>query len=187
MKHPPSCGCSHHRPPGPVPCPQPSGVLLNRIVACEKRVIPRLCTVLDAFGLPECVQPVRLQSIFPANDPPAWTILGECDPCGRIPMCVSIPLRLLLADSCGRTYPASAMLDVETWLPRAFADSWDCRMQILPSVQLLCRECMSCDTRFEVQLHVTLDLYLLRPEVFHMKPPRPSCPDLPLYPPPICH
>lgn len=187
MKHPPSCGCARHRPPPPPPCPRPSGVLLPKIIDSVQRVIPRLCTVLDAFCLPEGLHPLRLQRILPSADPPAWTILGEGDGCGRIPVCVSIPLRLLVLDSCGRRHTASAVVDVETWLPCAFVDSWGCRLQVIPCVQLVCGECLSCDSRFEVQLHVTLDIYLLHPEVFHMKPPAPACPDLPLYPPPIRH
>ena len=181
MKHPPSCHC--RKPPAPV-C---EGVLLPKITLSAQRVIPRLCTVLEAFGLPECSYPVRLQRVLPSADPPAWTILGECDGCGRIPVCISIPLRLMVADSCARTYTSSAMVDVETWLPRAFVESWGSRLIIIPGVHLLCGECLSCDPRFEVQLHVTLDVYLVHPEVCRMNRPAPACPDLPLYPPPIRH
>lgn len=187
MKHVPSCGCVPHRPPPPCPTAHVTGngVLLDRVIACEKRVIPRLCTVLEAFGLPECASPFRLIRVLPSIDPPTWSIPGDSDHCGHLPVCLSIPVRLVLCDSCGRSHTASASVDVETWPPHSFLEGWGTELRIMPCIRLLCGECLSCDTRFEVQLHVALDLYLLRPEVFHMN--RPACPELPLYPPPIHH
>ena len=188
MKHSSACGCAPHRPPPvpmrPAPC---TGVLLDRIISSEKRVIPRLCTVLEAFGLPDCAPPLRLVRIVPAEGIPSWTVTGDPDPCGRVPVCVSIPVRMILCDSCGRTHSATAVIDVQTWIPCAMTESWGCRLHIVPAIQLLCRECLSCDAHFEVQLHITLDFYLLRPEAVYPGRPAPACPDLPLYPPPICH
>ena len=189
MKHPASCGCRPPKPPVPRPphSPPADGVLLSRVAAMEKRVIPRLCTVLEAFGLPECAYPLRLQKLIPAEGQPACTVLGECNPCGRVPVCVSIPVRMLICDANGRRHSVSAMVDVQTWIPGRMLECWGCQWCILPCIQLLCGECLSCDARFEVSLHITLDFYLLRPEVFRPGRPAAVCPDLPLYPPPIRH
>jgi len=120
LKHPSACGCGHSRPPAPPPRPSPhDGVLLPRIAGCEKRVIPRLCTVLEAFGLPECAFPLRLERLLPSESFPTWTT-GRTDGCGRAALCVSIPVRMVLRDRCGHLVSASSVVDVDTWIPCRF-------------------------------------------------------------------
>ena len=164
------------RPHPPRPAP-PQGFLIQKIIACEKRSIPCLCAewCFDACGT-GCIQSVS------ACGTPCWTVENGCT------LRVSIPLSVRLCDSCGRCFSKSASLDVETDLPHHFV----CQLEeprntllILPCVRLVHAEC-SCNGCFRVQLAVSLDLFLLRYETCQLGGCKPQCPQLPLYPPPVC-
>lgn len=181
MNHSPSRMRRPHPPAGPGAC----GWLLPQIVCCEHRTIPCFCATLELFGLPECAGELSLCSIVPAGEEPTLALCGACDPCGRIPVRVSIPVSVLLQSGCTQ-HRASSVVDVDTWLPSAFAPEWPMRVLILPRLRPVCGCSRVCGTRLEVQLHIELDCYVLCLRACHAQPPAPACPQLPLYPPPIC-
>ena len=170
------------------PCSQPSppGMLLPRIVAHESRCIPRLCTQLCLTGLPECAcPPLCLRSLQPACQPPEWTLCGSPDGCGRQQMQVRIPVSAQLCDGCGNAHHASGMVEAMVFLPPAFNRHPCLRLHIEPQLTLLCAQAACQPGCFDVQLHLSMEIYLLKLEVFAAKPPKPICPQLPLYPPSI--
>lgn len=175
MRHPPPCSC----PPKP---PAYEGVLLPKILASEHCSLPRLSTELCLSGLPDCLRdPLRISCVQASGALPSWTQLP--DSCGRTRLRVSIPVVVQVCDACGASYPATAVVEAETCLPPGFGRHGF--LFIVPSVQLLCAENAQPCRRFPVQLCVTLDLYLLRFEPSLLRPQKPACPPLPLYPPPI--
>ena len=175
MRH--SCHCPPHacRPP------QPEGVLLPKILCNEKRVIPRLCTTLQVNGLPDC-RAVRIVRIEPSCIPPTWSP-GTPDGCGRSTVNISIPVDVTVCDDCGRQHTGNALVETNVVSACASRPGWQQRLLIVPCIQLLCSE-PGCGSCFDVQLHLTLDIYLLCLQPHMMHPPAPACPDLPLYPQP---
>ena len=165
------------KPPCP-PCHAPAqGYLLQRIIAFDKRSIPCLCT---EWCFDPCVSGC-IQYVFLAA-PPTWSIENDHE------LHVTIPLNVQLHDACGHSHTRNASLDLDTSLPRSMACKWNepgLTLFILPCVRLLRAE-SSCEGCFRVQLAVSLDLYLLRYEAVRCPPPKPSCPQLPLYHPPVC-
>lgn len=168
---------SHFQRPHP-PQPAPSqGFLMQKIIACEKRSIPCLCTDL-------CLDACDLTAIRSIAAPASM-------PCMAVDGCtlrIALPLNVCACDACGhcRTLPAS--IDVETDLSRSFLCGLDDprnTLLILPCVRLLRAEGTGSGC-FCVQLAVSLDIYLLRYEVCHCGAPKPQCPPLPLYPKPMC-
>lgn len=180
MHHP----CKPCPPPRPAPCSQ--GVLLPRIIAHENRCIPRLCTQLCLKGLPECTcPPLCLRSLQPAMQPPEWTVCDLADACGRQQLLVRVPVSARLCDGCGNSHCASGVVEATVFLSSAFAQHPGRQIHIEPRLQLLCAEPACTPGCFEVQVHLSLEIYLLKPEVFATQIPKPACPGLPLYPPPI--
>lgn len=177
------------KPPRPPVCdcrpPKAEGVLLQKIICCEKRDIPRLCTQLTLTGL--CAQPpLSLGWVQQSGAQPWWTPLDGCScASGRLPVCVSIPVCAQVCDCAGQAHHASGIVDVETYLCMPGCDLWQHSLYIVPHVRLCCAECCQEGCTFQVQLQILLEMYLLRPEPCMMRRPGPSCPDLPLYPPPI--
>ena len=175
-------------PPRPDPCCRPSrpeGVLLQKIVCCERRTIPCLCTCLTLSGL-ECARPpLSLLSVRESGAQPSWTPPGEPDCAGRISLKVCIPVCAQVADSCGQRFTATAMVEAETCLrlPPSCAGFYS--LFIVPCVRLICAEGCSDGPTFQVRLQIALDLYAVRPEPCMLRGPEPACPDLPLYPPHI--
>lgn len=205
MQHPPcgcqSCGsqrppdhCVHPQPPSrpprpPKPCrpPQAQGVLLDKIIACERKFIPSLCTDLVVEGLPCCAQPpFLLTMVQQSGAQPWWTPLETQGPFQRLCMRVCIPVCCQIKASCGKHYSATSVVEVEACLtPGCNASEWwRHRIVIVPCVRLCCPPVCSEDVCFRVQLEVTLEIYLTRPEPCMMRPQTPPCPDLPLYPQP---
>ena len=162
-------------PPKP---PMEPGILLPRIIAHERLSMPCCPAELHPSGLPCSAQPpFRLQSVCVCGQ---TLIQPSCTPGAVV---LHIPLHVQLCDSCGKTYTACAEVDVETRAPRSMEH---CRHHLLwtsPDVRLL--ECVCGDSCFHVKLCILADLYLLRLEPCMNRPPRPSCPQLPLYPPPM--
>ena len=99
----------------------------------------------------------------------------------RIPVCCQV------MDSCERLHGASAVVKVEAALRLCCPPSecWRYQLLFLPYVRLLDAECSEECGVFRVRLEVRLEWYQLRPEVCGIRRPEPSCPELPLYPPPI--
>jgi len=164
----------HPRPPRPAP---PQGYLMQKIIACEKRSLPCLYAEWCFDGCTSgCIQQVS------ACGTPCWTVENGCT------LRISVPLNVRLCDSCGHCTAHPASVDVETDLPRSFLCGMDDprnMLLILPCVRLLRAEC-TCSGCFRVQLAVSLELCLLRYEAIHCGSPKPQCPQLPLYPPPMC-
>lgn len=186
----PKCECrSHcckHECCPPCKPPKTDSVLLQKIVTCEKRTIPCHCTELsfgDLCGEP----PFTLVRVQQSGAQPWWTPLDEPDCRGQLPICVSIPVCAQLCDACGKMHNASAVVDVETALrlPCSSQEFWRHTLLIVPCVRLICAEECSENDVFRVKLHITLEIYLLKPEVFQVRRPEHKCPELPLYPQPV--
>ena len=174
-----------HRPPPPPPCGD--RVLLQKIVLHERRVIPCLRTELELTGMPCCaVPPWKVTHVQASGAQPWWTPLEGCGHCGQVPVRITLPVSVQVCDSCGHTHAASALVEAETQLPHALCNAEGCgqTLLILPCVRFLCASPCECGC-VQAQLHVTLDVYLLRAEPYQLRHPAPACPELPLYPPPI--
>ena len=171
------------------PCSPPSspGVLLPRIIAHENRCIPRLCTRLCLSGLPECCgcRPPCLRSLQPALQPPEWTLCSDADACGRVQLQIRIPVTATLCEACGNASCASGVVEASVFLSKAFAAQGCRHLHIEPRLQLLCAEAACTPGCYDVQLHLSLEIYLLKLEAFAAQPAKPACPGLPLYPPPM--
>lgn len=166
MRHPPNASPSSAR------------VLLPRIVSSERRQLNRFCTTLSLCGLPPCAPPSLRVCAGASGGAPCTSSLNG----GR--MRVAIPLCVQLCDPCGARYTASASMETDVCAPRGL-DSCDApSLFVQPSVWLLHADAL-CGDEVAVELSVTLEIYLLRLEPCSMRPTQPSCPPLPLYPPPI--
>lgn len=181
----PDCACAPRPACRPQRPPRPEGVLLPKILCCERRSIPCLCTDLALNGLSCAEPPFSLLMVRQSGARPSWTPLDEPDCTGRVTICISIPICAQVSDRCGRRHSADGRLEVETCLrlPASCAD--DCDLFIVPHVRLICAEDCPCDPVFRVRLQIQLDIYAVRPEPCMLRRPEPACPDLPLYPPPI--
>ena len=186
MNHGPSSIWRHPPPRPPAPPGHCSGWLLPQIICCERRSFPCFCAKLDLLGLSDCAQNLTFASIAPSSDLPVLSQTGPADGCGRIPVCISIPLSVTLCNPCGQPCSASSVVDVETWLPASFAPSWQHRVLILPRLSHGCGTHGICCGKLDIQLHVELECYLLRLNPCYPSRPAPACPDLPLYPQPHC-
>ena len=193
---PPPKPCPPPRPcPCPPPCPRPpkkvkaEGVLLQKIITCEKRNIPRLCTELTLEGLPCCATPpFTLMMVQQSGAQPWWTPLDSQGPNARLCLRICIPVCCQVCDACGKMYNATSVVEVEASLrpPCPASECWRHSIFVVPCVRLCMAECCSQDCTFQVQLQISLEIYLLRPEPCMMHKPEPACPDLPLYPQPVC-
>ena len=159
------------RPPHPAP---PQGILVQKIIACERRSVPALCAEWRFDG---CTGQT-IQNVSAAGTP-CWHVENGCM------LHLSLPVSVQLG-SCCHSSTHSAVLEVETPLPHSFhgclGDS-HITLLVLPWIRLLCAE-EACGV-FRVKLQLSLELYLLRYETLHTAC-KPECPPLPLYPPPIC-
>ena len=168
------------RPRPPRPCaPQPApmqGYLLQKIIACERRSLSGLCVDWRFEGC--CRHAVH--AVVPCGAP-VWTLPNGCT------LHVSLPVSVQLCDGCD-CLNHTASLDVETTLPQRFlAGMNDPRVSvlILPCVHLLRAESTGGGC-FRAWLQVSLEICLLRYEILPCGSCKPECPQLPLYPPPIC-
>lgn len=183
------------RPPRPCPPPKPCGcaerkeILLQRVVARERRSIPCLCTELKLEELSPCAQaPFRVLMVQQSGKQPWWTPLdGGCGD-RRLRIRVFIPVCCQVMDAQQKLYCASAVVETETTLqpPCPPSECWKHQLVVVPCVRLLeCAECCDC-APCRVKLEVQLEVYLLHPETGTMRKPEPACPELPLYPQPCC-
>ena len=177
MRHPP-----HACPPPKPPCPE--GVLLPRIIAHETRRISRLCTELRLALPAGCAHAsLHLCSLHASSAQPQWQVCE--DPCGAGKLHIAIPVCAKLRDPCGMSHCASGVIEVETPLPRSFECLYEHTLFIQPQIRLLCAEKTCEPDTFSVQIALSIDLYLLSLKPCMMRPPKPACPQLPLYPPPM--
>ncbi len=166
--------CSPPKPPRPSPA---QGYLVQKIIACEKTVIP--CQYTEWCF--DCGDQKQIRSVSPCGTP-VWTVEG-----GHT-LCVTLPVHVCLCDSYGTSSIRTAALDIQTVLSRSFLYEMNApgnTLFLLPGIQLVHAE-HTCGGCFRVKLSVSLEAFLLRYEVLCCAPPKPSCPQLPLYPPPMC-
>ena len=166
--------CHMPKPPHPAPA---QGYLMQKIIACEKRSLPCLCTewCFDSC-VSGCIQQVS------ASGTPSWRLENGAA------LRITIPVHVRLCDPCGHCRTCPASIEVETCLPHSFLYGMeDARntLLILPCVQLIGAE-NTCSGCFRVKLAVSLEICLLRYETLCCASMKPPCPQLPLYPPPIC-
>ncbi len=164
-------------------------VLLQKIVCCEKRTIPSLCTRIRAEGLPECAcAPYRLTSLTQSGAQPWWRPLESHGPDMRSHICVSVPVCCQICDGEGRSFHATAVVEAEVSYrqPSQPFDSWRSSVFIVPCVRMMGGDVCSDDACFCVEVEIHLEIYLLRPEPCAVHRPEPQCPELPLYPEPVC-
>lgn len=207
MHHPPctcrACGEKPCPPPCSPPCPppapdgicrpqrpckprkpgRPEGVLLQKIIGCDRCTISCLCADLALSGLDCARPPLTLLSVHESGAQPSWTPLGEPDCAGRVMVRVTLPVCAQVSDACGQRFAAAGQVDAEVCLrlPRGGYAS----LFILPCVRLLCADGCAEGPVFHARLSVVMDVYAVRPEPCMLRPPEPACPDLPLYPPPV--
>ena len=169
----------------PKPQDKQQGVLLNKILCCDRRFIPNLCTELCLRDLPRCARPpFMLMMVQQSGAQPWWVPLENKGP--RLCLKVSIPVCCQVRDACGECYHATGVVEVDATLAPQCppAECWRNSILIVPCVRLCAPPVCSEDACFRVQLEVSLELYMTRPEPCLMRAPKPPCPDLPLYPPP---
>lgn len=175
----------------PRPCPPPKppqhqGVLLPSIVAHERLPLSKICTELCLHPLPECTCGNLCLTTLWADSCQVEKRCCHTDACGHPHVHLTIPVQAQLCDHCQRCTAAYGEIETEAALPYRFSHVDGCTLFIQPHVQLLCAE-NTCERNvFKVQLSIVLDVYLLRLEPCLHRPCRPSCPQLPLYPPPMC-
>lgn len=160
-----------HHPPKPLPA---QGYLLQKIIASERRELPCVCTQL----CPSACHAGTLKSVSASG-------AAVCTVCDGTTLNAVVPLCFVICDACGRLSRHTSSVEVQTPRPCRWPDEPGAALLALPCVQLLCAE-PSASGCFHAQLHITLDLYLLRWELCGCLPPKPVCPQLPLYPRPLC-
>ena len=182
------CPPPHHSgvvcplPPMKPSKPKCESVLLQKIVCCEKRHIPQLCARLELQGLCSC-PPYRLLSVQPSGAQPWWTPLESHGPDSRNHIRVSIPVCCQVCDGEGCTHTVTSVVEAEvSYRPCCPQADGRSSLFIVPCVRLTGGDVCSEDPVFCVQLEVSLEMYLLRPEPCAMHRPEPACPELPLYP-----
>lgn len=160
-------------PPRPSP---PDRCLIQRVIACEKRSVSCLATEWHFDGMN------AIHSVCASGVPSCWQLDDGCT------LRVSLPLSVCLSNACGQRCIQPASVDVETALPRSFAQALcdpHSTLLILPCVRLVHAQC-TCESDFRVQLAISMEIYLLRYEICRCESPKPPCPQLPLYPQPLC-
>ncbi len=175
------------RPPRPPKPPATQGVLLDKIVACERKRIPCHEMTLQLEGLPCCVQPpITLVMVQQSGAPAWWTPLENKGPYAQLCLRIMIPVCCQVKDACGCHYAATSVVEVDTCLSPSCppSDWWRYKIVIVPCVRLCCGPVVSQDACFQAQLEVAMEVYLTRPEPCMMRAAEPPCPDLPLYPQP---
>ncbi len=162
--------------------PHSESVLLQKIICCERRNIPQLCTRLALDGLPACARPpYRLMAVQQSGAQPWWTPLDHQGPDVRQHIRICIPVCCQVCDCEGKMYHATAVVEAEVSY-RMPTENWRCSLFIVPSVRLCGGDVCAEEACFCVKLEICLELYLLRPEPCAMHRPEPPCPELPLYP-----
>lgn len=171
----------------PQPCAQRSShaFLLPRVLAAGRQWQRRCSLCLELCGLPECIEgPLTLVSVSACGES-SWEAVPVDSPhvlCLR----VTIPLHCQVRDRCGAIHSARASLTTEVTLRLSCpaAECWRHQLLLLPCVRLACPPCPSENCRFDVQLELLVEAYLIRWEPCSTGMSQPACPQLPLYPQP---
>ncbi len=177
-------------PPKPAK-PLCENVLLQKIVCCEKRSIPQLCTRIVPDDLPACAcAPYTLLSLTQSGAQPWWSPVESHGPDARSHIRVFIPVCCQLCDGEGKTLHTTAVVEAEVSYRPACPphEHWRNNLFIVPCLRLTGGDRCSDDGSFCVQLEIHLEIYVLRPEPCamhrHASPEKP----IPLYPQPSnCH
>lgn len=160
-------------------------VLLQKIVACERRHIPCAYHSLELEDVPSCAKPpFKLLDVRQNGAQPWWRAMDCPGDYKRIQIKIFIPVCAELQDSCGKTFFSSGVVETEASVKAGgnVCDSWKQQFFIIPCVALLQGEYCSETPVFCVKLEIKLEIYLLRPEACALKKSEPPCPDLPVYP-----
>jgi len=163
-------------------------VLLPKIIACEKRNIPQLCTEVALEDIPcYASAPYRLCSLRQSGAQPWWRPLDNGGNHQRMRIVVCIPVCAQLTDSCGKCFHATGVVEAEVSVGMRCmpCDGWKQQLFIVPCLRLLKAEECSRDVCFRVEVEVQLEIYLLKPEPCMVKKGEPACPDMPMYPQPV--
>jgi len=149
---------------------------MQKIIACERLSIPCHCTEL-------CLNDCR----FTALKSVAVSGTAVCTFADGRTLCLAIPVNVTACDGYGRCCTLPSSVRAEISLPRSCFHANDPRTSLLavPCVRLLRSECTGSGC-FRVQLHIQLEIYLLRCDTCGCTFSNPACPQLPLYPPPLC-
>lgn len=184
--HPQGCQCGVCRG-RPCPPPQIDAFLLPRIIGSGRETCRRLCQCLTLSGLPDCAcAPFCLVSVEQSGNPVVTERLA--DRCGRGQLIyrVQIPVAAQVRDARGCTYAACGTVEAEAALNicERGGDLGNTQVVAFASVRLNnCPPPSDCP-RFEVNLDIRIEIYLVRYEACRRSCPQepPRCPDLPLYP-----
>ncbi|MEG1966772.1 MAG: hypothetical protein RR142_03795, partial [Clostridia bacterium] len=173
---------------GCAPILKAQGVLLQKIIASERRNMPCVAAELKLDDLPCCaVPPFTLLSVQQSGIQPWWTPLDNQTNHQKLQLCISIPVCCRVRDACGKQYQATSVVEVDVSIrpPCPVSECWRHSIYVVPCVRLCMSECRSDTSVFQAKLQVSIEIYLLRPEPCMIHRPEPSCPELPLYPQPI--
>ena len=186
------CG-SHPCGPALVPCrpcspqkPLPSGgFLLPRIVAAGREWQRRCSLTLTVDGLPMGAEPPLTLLEVTSCGQPTWETL-DCDDPRATYLRVQVPLIARVRDRCNRIYTGRTAITVDVRLRHAGprSECWRSNLLVLPCVRLICMPCSSEQPTFDVLLEALVEVYMIRWEPCLSGAPKPSCPDLPLFPQP---
>lgn len=171
-----SCCCPPPRPSGC--CPE-GGYILEKIVQNDRE---ELCYtgLLEICGLPHHLcPPLCLRSAEVMNIEPCMP--DACTPCGE----QRFRLALLCCVVDSRGCRAEGMAHIEVLLHRGIRPP--CGMNVRRGVQVQVRSACFCPPcSFDVCLGLCINTIVSRCEIVGKQPAcPPSCPPLPLYPPPI--
>ena len=136
----PDCGCRPPRPCKPCKPGKPEGVLLQKILSCDRLSISCLCVDLALSGLDCARPPLTLMSVHESGAQPSWTPLGEPDCAGRVMVRVTVPVCAQVSDACGQRFAATGQVDAEVCLRLPGACHGYYSLFLLPCVRLLCAD-----------------------------------------------
>lgn len=166
----------------------PCRILLPKVIASgqEWRKCWRGC--LKVTDIPECARgPFTLQDVQSWGEP-HWESLAPVYQRGRFCGEVEIPLRCVVADSCGSLHTGRGCLVLDACVYTQGAPNGldGCQWIWQACVRMLCPPARSANLCFETELEIQLEINGVRWQRFATRRDEPCCPDLPLYPPP-CH
>lgn len=169
--------------------PRCESVLLQKIVCCEKRTIPNLCTQITLDGLPTCAcAPYRLEWVQQSGAQPWWTPVQTHGPDSRNHILVSVPVCCIVVDGEGNRHHAASVVQAEvSYKNGAYGkESWRNSLLIVPCIRMLGGDVCSDAPNFCIQVEIHMEIYLLRPEPCAVQQPQPLYEEMPLYPVPVC-
>lgn len=194
---PPPCPCCERcaEPPAPPPGPPPScypqrplppgGFLLPRIIAAGREWQRRCNLRLTVDGLPMGLEPPLTLLSVTACGTCTWEELPAETPRTQR-LRVTVPLQCRVRDRCDTVATGRAAITVDVCLRMHVpaAECWRGSFMAIPCVRLICAPCPADTPIFDVLLEVMVEAYITRWEPCLNGPPKPACPDLPLFPQP---